>query len=117
MNQSPMPSAQEREAALFALVVEKPVAERAAILQIFCGEDNALRQRIEALLAAHEAPGGILGDALAAPPAKAGTPNAPTLDTPEPFPDEAVGQTLGRYKLLERIGEGGCGTVYVAEQT
>jgi WD40 repeat protein/serine/threonine protein kinase len=31
--------------------------------------------------------------------------------------DEAVGQTLGRYKLLEKIGEGGCGTVYIAEQT
>ena len=31
-------------------------------------------------------------------------------------PDEAVGQTLGRYKLLEQIGEGGCGMVYVAEQ-
>jgi serine/threonine protein kinase/tetratricopeptide (TPR) repeat protein len=32
-------------------------------------------------------------------------------------PDEAVGQMLGRYKLLEKIGEGGCGVVYVAEQT
>ena len=31
--------------------------------------------------------------------------------------DEAVGQMLGRYKLLEKIGEGGCGVVYVAEQT
>ncbi|MSU37146.1 MAG: hypothetical protein EXS36_19035 [Pedosphaera sp.] len=31
--------------------------------------------------------------------------------------DEAVGQTLGRYKLLEKVGENGCGVVYVAEQT
>lgn len=32
-------------------------------------------------------------------------------------PDEVVGQTLGRYKLWERVGEGGCGVVHVAEQT
>jgi hypothetical protein len=38
------------------------------------------------------------------------------LDMPD-GEDDAVGQTLGRYKLLERIGEGGCGVVYVAEQT
>ena len=31
-------------------------------------------------------------------------------------PDETVGQRIGRYKILECVGEGGCGVVYVAEQ-
>ena len=48
-----------------------------------------------------------------------GGPTAPTMkiEFAEEPADEAVGQTLGRYKLLECVGEGGCGVVYVAEQT
>ena len=44
-------------------------------------------------------------------------PRSNEADQFAPASDEAAGQTLGRYKSLERIGEGGCGVVYDAEQT
>ena len=128
----PIPSPQEREATLFALALEKPAAERASFLQTICGTDTALRQRLDALLAAHEQPETVLEsptirrdaprrDELRESPfshqGAAKVQGLVELGPPGDAPDEAVGQTLGRYKLLERVGEGGCGVVYVAEQT
>jgi len=103
MNPSP-------EAALFALALAEPAEKRAAFLDLMCEGDAALRSRLDALLAAHEQPDTLLATQTEAP--------RPTikLDLTD-APDEAVGQTLGRYKLPERVGKGGCGAVYVAEQT
>ena len=99
-----------REEALFALALEKPADKRPPFLDAMCEGDSALRQRLEALLAAHDQP-----EALLATQAESARPTI-KLDLADE-PDEAVGMTLGRYKLREKIGEGGCGTVYVAEQT
>src|SRR2546427_2729696 len=110
MNDSAMPSPQEREAALFALALEKPVAERAAFLQAVCGSDGVLRQRVESLLAAHDQPGELLANPT--PGLKATI----KLDLDD-APDEAVGQNLGRYKLIGRVGGGGCGVNSVAKHT
>jgi hypothetical protein len=76
-----------------------------------CGPDKTWRARLEELRAPHEQP-----DTLLATPAAAARPTI-KLDPADEPPDEAVGQMLRRYKLLERVGEGGCGVVYVAEQT
>ena len=102
MNPSP-------EEGLFQLALAKPAEKRSAFLDAMCDGDDALRQRLEALLAAHEQP-----ETLLATQADTARPKI-KLDLAD-APDEAVGQTLGRYKLLEQIGEGGCGMVYVAEQ-
>ncbi len=93
------------EKKLFAAVLEKPTrAERAAYLEGACGADHALQERIEALLAAHCASDGVLD----APP--------PSLTTAPPPVREKPGTVIGRYKLLQAIGEGGFGVVYMAEQ-
>jgi serine/threonine protein kinase len=105
-----MPSPQNREEVLFALALEKPADRRPAFMDAVCAGDPALRQRLDALLAAHDQP-----DKLSPQGAPAAVATI-KLDLPG-APDEAVGQTLGRYKLMERLGEGGYGLVYLAEQT
>ncbi|MGA2542300.1 MAG: protein kinase [Verrucomicrobiota bacterium] len=108
-DESANPNAGEAET-IFNAALAFSAAERAAYLAGACRDNLALRQRVEALLRAHEAPPGFLPEE--SPPAR------PTVnvDGADSAPDDAVGMMVGRYKLLEKVGEGGCGVVYVAEQ-
>src|SRR5216684_696374 len=105
-----------REVALFSAALELPASRRAAYLDGACADDPALRLRLDGLLRVHEEALPFLEKAAPgaqAPPMRADGPDA-TVRLP-PLAEKA-GDRIGRYKLLQQIGEGGCGVVYMAEQ-
>src|SRR4029434_422526 len=106
-----MPENTNPEDDLFeAALLRSPGPERAAFLDGECRSDPQLRARVELMLEGHlNAP-----DLLETLPHGA----APERknDSPETAKLEEVGSRIGPYKLLQKLGEGGCGLVYLAEQ-
>lgn len=80
----------------------KVPAERAAYLDQACAGNEALRQNVESLLNAFEQAGDFF--------------SRKSQSAPSDFLAERPGTVIGRYKLLEKIGEGAFGVVYMAEQ-
>ena len=97
---------QKREEKIFYQVLEVSPSQREACLKEACGDDQKLFKRVEALLQANDLQDAFLQNPILDPQL--------TLDSPPNI--ESVGTTIGRYKLLEKIGEGGMAVVYMADQ-
>src|SRR5665213_1397132 len=124
-------TAQQIEAIFAQAILQPDIDKRAAFVAAACGEDRRLRSRVEALLNAHDAAGAFMATVdspMDAPDAQMmeGGPrpiDSGAIDGPSPRPAapdhssaEKTGTSIGRYKLLQQIGEGGFGVVYMAEQ-
>jgi serine/threonine protein kinase/WD40 repeat protein len=105
-----MPSPSEEAIFNIARHITAPDARRQYLEQA-CGDDAVLAQRVLALLAVHEN-----GKSFMARPAAEEAVTAQVPSQAVQGPEDAVGRMVGDYKLLQQIGEGGMGTVYMAEQ-
>ena len=97
------------EVAVLNAALELREPERSAFLDEACAGDAALRQRVEELLQANDQAENF----LESPPAGLDFTRTKAVTVPL---SEKPGDRIGRYKLLQQIGEGGCGVVYMAEQ-
>src|SRR5438045_6084784 len=96
------PEKWERIKELFESAVEREAPDRAQYVAEACEGDESLRCEVDRLLADHERAGSFLQQSPSMPPGS---------------DDLRIGQILSHYEIVERIGQGGMGTVYRATDT
>src|SRR6266568_1778922 len=115
-----MNAEQDRAKSIFLNAAEiASAAEREAFVLSQCGQEEGLRREVAELLRHHGQAGRFLESPVAnlPSPLREGSAGRSEPTVNDPRPAELPGTVIGPYKLLEQIGEGGMGTVFMAQQT
>ena len=110
------PTRQKEDAVFFAAISLADPARREAFLEHACAQDKSLRDVVAKRLSVHGAAESFFAKARSALPLLSEDLPAVPDDVNETKVDDRIGTRIGVYKLLQKIGEGGCGVVYMAEQ-
>src|SRR4051812_47937154 len=97
------------EQEIFKVAADLPFAERAAYLDSACASESELRTRVEELLRSHDVKDFMADSTLESRESAIGVEFAG-------LKIEVPGERIDRYTLIEQIGQGGCGTVWIADQ-
>src|SRR4051794_19400420 len=101
-----MTSNSERALEIFTEAIQVPTEERVSFLERACAGDEELLRKVEALLKSNDRAGAFLEE----------PPTASLSEERARVAGDKPDDRIGHYKLLQQIGEGGCGVVFMAEQ-